>query len=158
MERSGALEDAAAFLDHFEDLADPRQAGKVTDTLDEVLLLCLLAVLAGAESVVDSTREIGAKTETETRLDITSLDRDAETLGPTARSHWAIENSLHWVMDMAFRDDECRLRTKNAPANFATLKHMALNLVRRAPGTDSLRVRRKVAAEDDDFLASLLSS
>jgi predicted transposase YbfD/YdcC len=106
--------------------------------------------------VVDSTREIGARTERETRLYISSLTLDAETFGPIIRSHWAIENSLHWVMDMVFRDDDCRLRTEHAPANFATIKHMALNLIRKAPGKDSLRLRRKVAAWDDDFLASLV--
>lgn len=56
MERSGAFEETVVFLDHFEGLADPRQRGKVTYTLDEVLLLCLLGVLAGAESVVDIAR------------------------------------------------------------------------------------------------------
>ena len=58
-------------------------------------------------------------------------------------------------MDMLFRDDECRIRTHHAPADFATLKHMAHNLIRKAPGKDSLRLKRKVAAWDDDFLASL---
>ncbi len=51
-------------------------------------------------------------------------------MGPVVRSHWAIENSLHWVMDMMFRDDECRVRTDHAPANFTTIKHMAHNLLR----------------------------
>ena len=78
--------------------------------------------------------------------------------GTIVRSHRAVETSLHWVMDMIFRDDECRVRTDHAPANFTTLKHMAHNLIRRAPGKDSLRVRRKVAAWDDDFLASLIAS
>src|SRR3954454_6281032 len=67
-------------------------------------------------------------------------------------------HSLHWVMDMVFRDDECRIRTDHAPANFTTIKHMALNLTRRAPGTDSLRLRRKVAAWDEDYLASLITA
>src|SRR5271157_3310777 len=58
------------------------------------------------------------------------------------------------ALDMIFRDDECRIRTDHAPANFTTVKHMALNLIRRAPGKDSLRLRRKVAAWDDDFLAA----
>ncbi|MCF8506921.1 MAG: ISAs1 family transposase, partial [Caulobacter sp.] len=88
---------------------------------------------------------------------ITSLVLAAALVGPIVRSHWAIENSLHWVMDMVFRDDECRVRTENAPANFTTLKHMAHNLIRKAPGKDSLRLRRKVAAWDDDFLASLIA-
>jgi predicted transposase YbfD/YdcC len=108
--------------------------------------------------IVESTREIGAKTEHETRLYISSLDLAAEQIGPIVRSHWAIENSLHWIMDMVFRDDECRLRTDHAPANFTTIKHMALNLLRRATTKDSLRMRRKVAAWDDDFLATLISA
>ena len=108
--------------------------------------------------VVESTREIGDKIEHETRFYITSLVLMASLLGPIVRSHWAIENSLHWVMDMIFRDDECRVRTDHAPANFTTVKHMALNLIRRAPGKHSFRLRRKVAAWDDDFLASLLAA
>ena len=69
-----------------------------------------------------------------------------------------VENGLHWVMDVTFRDDQCRIRTDHAPANFTTIKHMALNLIRRAQGKDSLRLRRKVAAWDDDFLASLIAA
>lgn len=108
--------------------------------------------------VVESRRESGRKVETETRFYITSLVLIATLVGPIIRSHWAIENSLHWGMDMVFRDDECRVRTENAPANFTTLKHMAHNLIRKAPGKDSLRLRRKVAAWDDDFLASLIAA
>ena len=73
--------------------------------------------------MVESTREIGDKIERETRFYITSLLLLAAAIGPIIRSHWAVENSLHWVMDMIFRDDECRIRTDNAPANFTTLKH-----------------------------------
>lgn len=106
--------------------------------------------------MVDSSREISGKIELETRYYITSLAMPAELLGPVIRSHWAIENSLHWVMDMVFRDDECRVRTDNAPANFTTLKHMALNLFRMKASKQSLRSRRKAAAWDDEFLASLV--
>ncbi len=108
--------------------------------------------------MVESVREIGDKIERETRFYITSLAWLAIQLGPVIRSHWAVENSLHWVMDMIFRDDECRIRTAHAPANFTTLRHMALNLIRKAPGKDSLRLKRKVAAWDDDFLASLIAA
>lgn len=108
--------------------------------------------------VVESTREINGKTDRETRLYITSLVLLAQHIGPMIRSHWMIENALHWVMDMIFRDDECRLRTDNAPANFATMKHMAYNLMRRATTKDSMRSRRKIAAWDDDFLASLVAA
>ena len=107
--------------------------------------------------IVDSSREVGGKIEHETRFYITSLVLLANLVGPIIRSHWAIENSLHWVLDMVFRDDECRVRTEHAPANFTTIKHMAHNLIRKAPGKDSLRLRRKVAAWDDEFLASLIT-
>jgi predicted transposase YbfD/YdcC len=107
--------------------------------------------------MVESRREISGKIETETRFYITSLVMLAHLLGPVVRSHWAIENSLHRVLDMVFRDDECRVRTEHAPANFATIKHMALNLLRRAPGKNSLRGRRKAAGWDDEFLASLIT-
>ena len=106
--------------------------------------------------MVESTREIGDKIERETRFYITSLAWLACQLGPVIRSHWAIENSLHWVMDMIFRDDECRIRTQHAPANFTTLKHIAHNLIRKASGKPSFRAKRKIAAWDDDFLASLI--
>jgi predicted transposase YbfD/YdcC len=114
--------------------------------------------------MVESTREIPGsspatdKIEQDTRFYITSLVWLAHQLGPAIRSHWAIENSLHWVMDMVFRDDECRIRKDHAPANFTTLKHIAHNLIRKAPGKDSFRLKRKVAAWDDDFLASLIAA
>lgn len=114
----------------------------------------------GLQSVVmvESKREIGEKIEQETRFYITSLVWLACQLGPVIRGHWAIENSLHWVLDMVFRDDECRLRTNHAPANFTTIKHMAHNLIRRSPTKSSIRLRRKAAGWDDDYLASLVAA
>jgi predicted transposase YbfD/YdcC len=113
----------------------------------------------GLKAVVmlESRREGGGKIEQETRFYITSLVMLAHLLAPVARSHWSVENSLHWVMDMVFRDDECRVRTEHAPANFAAIKHMAQNLLRNASGKNSLRSRRKAAGWDDDFLASLVT-
>ena len=108
--------------------------------------------------MVESKRETGEKIERETRFYITSTTLEARLSGPMIRDHWAIENSLHWVMDMTFRDDECRIRTEHAPANFTTLRHMAHNIVRKAPGRDSLRLRRKTAAWDEDYLVSLIAA
>lgn len=108
--------------------------------------------------IVESMREIGDRIERETRFYITSLVLAAHLIGPVIRSHWAVENSLHWVLDMIFRDDECRVRKDHAPANFTTLKHMAHNLLRKAPGKDSLRLKRKVAAWDDEFLVGFLAA
>ena len=107
--------------------------------------------------MVESIREIAGRSECETRYYIASHKADAATLAEAIRGHWGIENGLHWVMDMLFRDDECRIRKKNPPADFTTIKHMASNLLRRAPRKDSMRVKRKVAAWDDDFLASLVT-
>jgi predicted transposase YbfD/YdcC len=114
----------------------------------------------GLESVVmvESRREIDGKVTQETRFYITSMILLANLVGPMIRDHWMIENGLHWIMDMVFRDDECRVRTENAPANFTTLKHMANNLIRKAPGKDSQRLKRKTAGWDDDFLASLVAA
>jgi predicted transposase YbfD/YdcC len=63
----------------------------------------------------------------------------------------------YWDERMHSSDDECRVRTNHAPANFTTIKHMAHNLLRKAPGKTSLRSRRKAAARDDDFPASLIT-
>jgi predicted transposase YbfD/YdcC len=111
-----------------------------------------------AIAMVESSRETNGVIEKDTRFYITSLVMLAHLLGPVIRGHWAIENSLHWVMDMVFRDDECRVRTNHAPANFTTIKHMAHNLLRRPAGQDSFRLRRKIAGWDDEFLASLITA
>jgi predicted transposase YbfD/YdcC len=113
----------------------------------------------GLKSVVmvERQREIGPKIETETRFYITSATDTAMQLADVIRQHWAIENCLHWVMDMVFRDDECRISSGHAPANFTTIKHVALNLMRRSPAKDSMRLKRKVAAWNDEFLASLIA-
>jgi len=107
--------------------------------------------------IVEATREIDRVSRRETRYYITSTKLDAKELGPIVRDHWAVENGLHWVMDMTFRDDACRIRTDNAPENFVTLKHMAANLGRRKKGKDSLRLALKTAAWDDDYLVKLIS-
>ena len=104
-----------------------------------------------------STREIAGKIEQVTRFSTTSPVLVANLLGPIIRSHWAIENSLRWVLDMIFRDDECRVRTDYAPANFATIRHMAQNLIRKAPAKASMRLKRKAAGWDDDVTAELIT-
>jgi len=108
--------------------------------------------------MVESQRETDGKVETETRFYITSLTLVASALGPMIRSHWMIENGLHWVLDMIFRDDDCRVRTDNAPFNLAIIKHIALNVLRTGKSKDSLRVRRKVAAWDENALAAYIAA
>ena len=105
-----------------------------------------------------STRETGGKTTVETRYFISSLPLDAGRFAYAVRSHWGIENRLHWVLDMTFRDDDSRVRKDGAPKNFAVMKHMAMNLPTRAKKRESIRVMRKLASWDDDFLLEILGA
>jgi len=73
------------------------------------------------------------------------------------RAHWGIENRLHWVMDVVFHDDLMRLRTGGGPANMATIRHAALNIVKEIPDKASLEVRRKTLGWDDDYLLAALT-
>jgi predicted transposase YbfD/YdcC len=108
--------------------------------------------------MVGSTRKSDGKVTQETRFYITSLILLANLVGPMIRDHWMFENGLHWIMDMVFRDDECRVRTENAPVNFTTLKHRANNLIRKMPDKNpSQSLKRKTAGWDDHFLASLVA-
>ena len=107
--------------------------------------------------IIESERLTGPKTERETRFYITSLNQPANIIAAAIRAHWGVENGLHWVMDMVFRDDESRVRTDHAPTNFAIAKHIAFNLIRQRPRKTSLRATRKVAAWNDDVLAQIVT-
>jgi len=103
-------------------------------------------------------REWDGKVSDETRYFISSRKLTAAEFGRAVRGHWGIENSLHWVLDIVFRDDECRVRTRNAAANFVTIKHIALNMLKQPARKASMRVRRKVAGWDDDFLKEVIGA
>ena len=107
--------------------------------------------------IIESERLTGPKIERETRFYITSMTDPANIAAAAIRAHWGIENGLHWVMDMVFRDDESRVRTDHAPTNFAIAKHIAFNLIRQRPRKFSLRATRKVAAWNDDVLAQIVT-
>jgi len=113
----------------------------------------------GLQSVtrVEYVREIKGKTKTSRRYYISSLNVEPKEMARIIRNHWQIENNLHWVMDMTFRQDECRIRTGFAAANFATIKHAASNLLQKAPGRKSLPMKRHSAAWDDDYLEAIIT-
>ena len=115
---------------------------------------------AGLASIimVEYSAEEGGKTRRDVRFHISSLRVEAEVMGACIRDHWGVENGLHWVMDMVFRDDECRIRKDSAPANFATIKHMASNILRSSKGKQSMRQKRHAAGWDDDFLFDLITA
>jgi predicted transposase YbfD/YdcC len=108
--------------------------------------------------MVEYSAEEGGKTRHELRFHISSLHVDAETMAAYIRDHWGVENGLHWVMDMVFRDDECRIRKDSAPANFAVIKHMASNILRSSKGKQSMRQKRHAAGWDDDFLFDMITA
>ena len=88
---------------------------------------------------------------------LSSLEPEAERLLHAIRAHWGIENSLHWVLDVAFGEDECRIRRDHAPQNLATLRKLALNLLRQDKKAKSgLKARRKAAGWNNDYLLRIL--
>jgi hypothetical protein len=122
------------FLSHCSALRDPRQATKV---------LYLLA-------------ERGGVIETERRDYLCSTELDAETFAQVVRSHWGIENRLHWVLDVVFHDDLARLRSGHGPASMAVIKHTAMNLLTQAKPITSLKNRRKTAGWNQDYLEKII--
>ena len=106
--------------------------------------------------MVEAEVERAGTTSIARRYYLSSMALDAATFARAVRAHWGIENRLHWVLDVVFRDDLARLRTRHGPENMATIRHMAVNLVRDAHGQHSLKVRRKKAAWNNDYLETLL--
>jgi len=107
---------------------------------------------------ITSTRRIGDEVSTETRHYLSSLPPDPARLQHAVRSHWGVENRLHWVLDLAFHEDSSRVRTDHAPENLAIVRHIALNLLRADPNRRiGLKNSRFKAALNDAYLRSILS-
>ena len=106
--------------------------------------------------MVESEVERAGTTSIARRYYLASTERDATSFAHAVRAHWEIENRLHWVLDVVFPDDLARLRTGHGPENMATVRHMAVNLVRDARGRHSLKVRRKKAAWNNNYLETLI--
>ena len=109
-----------------------------------------------AVGMVEATVERGGQTSIARRYYLSSAQLDAAAFGRVVRAHWGIENRLHWVLDVVFHDDLARLRTGHGPENMAIVKHLAMNLVRQAQPTTSLKNRRKLAAWNTDYLETRL--
>ena len=105
---------------------------------------------------VASRTELADRCRFETRYYISSRSLSATQAAEAIRSHWAIENSLHWVLDVTFAEDRSRLRTGHGAKNMAVVRHFALNLVRTAKDKRTIKLRRKRAGWDPNFLANIL--
>jgi predicted transposase YbfD/YdcC len=106
--------------------------------------------------MVEAETEREGKLTHERRYYLCSAKLDAATFARAVRGHWGIENRLHWVLDVVFKDDLSRLRTGHAPENMAVVRHMATNLLHKAKPTTSLKNRRKRAGWNTAYLESLI--
>lgn len=106
--------------------------------------------------MVESRVERNGALSRERRYYLSSTQLDAKTFAAAVRAHWGVENRLHWVLDVVFHDDLARLRSGNGPQNMAVVKHMAMNLVRNPNDKHSLKVRRKLANLNPDYLETLI--
>ena len=106
--------------------------------------------------MVKRKRRLWNKTTFEVCFYITSLGADATLLAQAIRAHWGIENSLHWVLDVTFKEDQSRIRMGHGPENIGLLRRLSLNLLKREPSKQSLTQKRYRAAMDNDFLVRVL--
>jgi IS5 family transposase len=109
-------------------------------------------------AMIESERRVDGKVTRERRYYLSSLGQDAAVLNAAIRTHWAIENGLHWVLDVAFAEDGCRIRKDHAPQNMTVLRQIALNLLGQDKATKvGIRAKRKKAGWDDAYLIKILT-
>jgi len=111
-----------------------------------------------AVGICYSERTVNGKSSSEARFFIGSRRMNAKHYGDALRSHWGIENSLHWKLDITFDEDSSRVQNRNAAENFAWLRRMAVSLLKRNPTKLSTRSKRKAAAWDPDFLEEIVAA
>jgi predicted transposase YbfD/YdcC len=110
-------------------------------------------------AMVEATRVVhGGKTSSERRYYISSHPgTNAQMIGGMIRSHWGIENKVHWQLDMSFDEDQCRLRKDFAAENVSRLRRLALNLLRKMPGKESIKNKRLLCLLRDEYLLNVLN-
>jgi predicted transposase YbfD/YdcC len=110
-----------------------------------------------AIGMVEAEVERNGTTSVSRRYYLSSAKLTAAQFAHAVRAHWGVENRLHWVMDVVFHDDLMRLRTANGPANMATIRHAALNVIKQINDKASIKVRRKTLAWDDQYLFNAIT-
>lgn len=108
-------------------------------------------------AMVESERTVGGQTSRERRYYVSSLEGEAKQISKAIRGHWSIENGLHWVLDVAFHEDVSRIRKDHAPTNLATLRHIALNLLKQDKSTRvGIKSKRLNAGWNESYLIKVL--
>ena len=108
--------------------------------------------------IVESSRKIKGKETVERRYYLTSLEKNVKTFAQGVRSHWGIENKLHWCLDVGSREDESRIRKKNSSENMAIIRHVALNLLNQEKSNcRGKKAKRLKAGWDNNYLLKILS-
>ena len=109
--------------------------------------------------IIVSERRLWNKTTTEARFYLSILSSNAKRIAGATRSHWGLENSLHWTLNVTFSEDESRIRKQNYPENFALLRRLAINLLKQEKTSKhSLKMKRYRAAMDNNYLVKNLNS
>jgi len=154
-------ESAPATLDYYEtaDTAHGRVEVRRYWTTSALQTLRTKEQWHGLQSVglVESERSLNGETTLEQRYYLLSLPNDARTFGTSVRAHWGIENVVHWVLDVAFREDMSRIRMDHGPENFALIRHIALNLLQRERSfKGSVKTKRLKAGWNNAYLTKVL--
>jgi predicted transposase YbfD/YdcC len=148
-------------LDYYETInqAHGRREIRRYWTTDAISGLSTKDQWPGLQSVgmVETDRTLAGETTRERRFYILSFPSNARTFGHAVRSHWGIENSVHWVLDVTFREDDSRIRMGHGPENFAVLRHIALNLLHDERSfKGSIKTKRLKCGWNDEYLAKVL--
>ena len=161
----GKIPDGPAVFDAFEETHGRLTRRRAFVSSDHELIASLhewrnVRQVIAVENITSNTNAHGGgrgETKSDIRYFLTSSSVDGLTLAAAVRNHWAIENSLHWVLDVGFREDESRLRDRNAAANLAVIRKIAINLV-KADKTQkgSIKGRRKAAGWDNDYMQKII--
>ena len=161
----GKIPDTPAVYDAFDETHGRLVRRRAFVSNDPDLIIALqkwprLRQVIAVETITSVTNAHGGgrgKTSSDIRYFLTSSEADGLALASAVRDHWAIENSLHWVLDVGFREDDSRLRDRNAAANLSVIRKIAINLVKADKSIKgSIKGRRKAAGWNNDYMQKIV--